>query len=174
MFYKCYLSSLCKALTQKQVCVCEIWYDEINKHDTECDTTWLADETSWTSLAQDWRKSMKLLTHLSGYFQYKHCSLHIHVWLFIEWGAPSLLMSKHAKCLAWVQLSFVDKTESKTVLLPNYWSCSLMAKSCSKTRMFPSVLQSSESRALASFICFSNPFKVLEKLLVCVCFICAL
>lgn len=24
-------------------------------------------------------------------------------------------MSKHAKCLAWVQLSFVDKTESKTV-----------------------------------------------------------
>lgn len=113
-------------------------------------------------------------TFMSGYFQYKHCSLHLHVWLFIEWGAPSLLMSKHAKCLAWVQLSFVDKTESKTVLLPNYWSCSPMAKSCGKTRQFPSVLQSSESRALASFICFSNPFKVLEKLLVCVCFICAL
>lgn len=83
-------------------------------------------------------------------------------------------MSKHAKCLAWVQLSFVDKTECKTVLLPNYWSCSLMAKSCSKTRQFPSVLQSSESRALASFICFSNPFKVLRKLLGCLFYLCSI
>lgn len=81
-------------------------------------------------------------TFVSGYFQYAHCSLHVHVWLFIEWRAMSLWLSKHAKCLAWVQLSFVDKTECKTVLLPNYWSCSLMAKSCSKTREFPSVLQS--------------------------------
>lgn len=86
----------------------------------------------------------------------------------------TLLMSKHAKCLAWVQLCVVDKTECKTVLLPNYWSCSLMSKSCSKTRQFPSVLQFSESQALASFICFSNSFKVLQKLLGCVCFICAL
>lgn len=77
--------------------------------DTTCVNCWW-NLLNVTSLANDWGKSMKLLTHLSGYFQYKHCSLHIHVWLFIEGGAMSLLMSKHAKCLTWVQLCVVDRT----------------------------------------------------------------